>query len=281
MNHIDVVEVTNPNGYIVQELTIDGVSHGQWLDKHTEGSEDEHIAAFIRPFSELLFAWSHDIDCKGDRRFVRTLIGMDSAPIPILLCEDDPDFSCIVIVADVEKTEDFVYWNRIGYVTHNGESLEEEMKRGIVYIKSYTDNDWVFDRQEYDHVVAKYYELQKLRQSEDLLNSMDGEQNCEECAKILEEILPMGEKVLQKQMDEYGEILFDPYICDVIASPLKDLVRSKEPDKILLETYLNALKILKRHGDVHVRNNLEISILDDFGEERAAFRKYGLKCDEL
>ncbi len=29
------------------------------------------------------------------------------------------------------------------------------------------------------------------------------------------------------------------------------------------------------------RNNLEISILDDFDEERAAFRKYGLKCDEL
>lgn len=62
MNHIDVVEVTNPNGYIVQELTIDDASYGQWLDKHTEGSEDEHIAAFIRPFSELLFAWSHDID---------------------------------------------------------------------------------------------------------------------------------------------------------------------------------------------------------------------------
>ena len=336
MNHIDVVEVTNPNGYIVQELTIDGTSLGQWLDKHTEGSEDEHIAAFIRPFSELLSAWSHDIDWKGDRRFVRSLIDMDSAPAPILLCEDDPDFSCIVIVADVEKTEDCVYWNRIGYVNHNGESLEEEMKKGIAYTQSYTDDDWerygdnialadvgsdawhewiaknwdvelykrrmnytlpyykkegsvkwfintdwVFDRQEYDHVVSKYYALQKLRQSEELLNSMDGEQNYEECAKILEEILPMGEKVLQKQMDEYGEILYDPYICDVIASPLKDLVRSKEPDKILLETYLNALKILKRHGDVHVRNNLEISILDDFDEERAAFRKYGLECDEL
>jgi hypothetical protein len=67
----------------------------------------------------------------------------------------------------------------------------------------------------------------------------------------------------------------------VRASPLNDLVRRKEPDKILLETYLNALKILKKHGDIHVRNNLEISILDDFDEERAAFRKYGLKCDEL
>lgn len=220
MNHIDVVEVTNPNGYIVQELTIDGASLGQWLDKHTEGSEDEHIAAFIRPFSELLFAWSHDIDWKGDRRFVRTLIDMDSAPVPILLCEDDPDFSCIVIVADVEKTEE-------------------------------------------------------------LLCNSDDELNGAECAKILEEILPMGEEALQKQLDEYGEILFDPCICDVIASPLNDLVRRKEPDKILLETYLNALKILKKHGDIHVRNNLEISILDDFDEERAAFRKYGLKCDEL
>lgn len=281
MNHIDVAEVANSNGYIVQELTIDGILLGQWLDKHTECSEYERIATFIRPFSELLSAWSCDIDWKGDKRFVKTLIDMDKAPVPILLCEDDSAFSCIVIVADVEKTEDFVYWNRIGYVTHNGESLEEEMKRGIVYINSYTDNDWVFDRQEYDYAVSKYYELQKLRQSEALLDSMDGEQNCEECAKILEELLPMGEKVLQKQMDEYGEILFDPYICDVIASPLKDIVRSKEPDKILLETYLNALKILKRHGDVHVRNNLEISILDDFDEERIAFRKYGLKYDEL
>ncbi len=336
MNHIDVVEVTNPNGYIVQELTIDGASLGQWLDKHTEGSEDEHIAAFIRPFSELLFAWSHDIDWKGDRRFVRTLIDMDSAPVPILLCEDDPDFSCIVIVADVEKTEDCVYWNRIGYVTHNGESLEEEMEKGIAYTKSYTDDDWarygdnialedvgsdawhewiaknwdvelykrcmnytlpyykaegsikwfintdwVFDRREYEFVVEKYYALQRLRLSEELLRNSDDELNGAECAKILEEILPMGEEALQKQLDEYGEILFDPYICDVIASPLNDLVRRKEPDKILLETYLNALKILKKHGDIHVRNNLEISILDDFDEERAAFRKYGLMCDEL
>ena len=98
MNHIDVVEVTNPNGYIVQELTIDGTSLGLWLDNHTEGSEDEHIAAFIRPFSKLLSAWSCDIDWKGDKRFVRTLIDMDSAPVPILLCEDDPDFFfCLVI----------------------------------------------------------------------------------------------------------------------------------------------------------------------------------------
>ena len=36
--------------------------------------------------------------------------------LPIYMCPDDLDFSCIVLVVEVEKTKDYVYWNRVGYV---------------------------------------------------------------------------------------------------------------------------------------------------------------------
>lgn len=67
---------------------------------------------------------------------------MESTVLPLLLCEEDLDFSCIVIVVKVEKTEDFVYWNKIGYVLHENEDVEEEKKRGILYTDSYSEEDW-------------------------------------------------------------------------------------------------------------------------------------------
>lgn len=60
---------------------------------------------------------------KGDVRFMWKVISMDSAVLPLLLCEEDLDFSCIVIVGEVEKTKDFVCWNRIGYVLHDNENV--------------------------------------------------------------------------------------------------------------------------------------------------------------
>lgn len=33
---------------------------------------------------------------------------------PILMCEDDCDFSCTLIVAEIEKQLDIVFWRRIG-----------------------------------------------------------------------------------------------------------------------------------------------------------------------
>lgn len=82
------------------------------------------------------------LNWEGDIRFVWSVIGMDSAVLPLLLCEEDLDFSCIVIVAEVEKTKDVVCWNRIGYVLHEKEDFEEEKKNGILNTYVYSPEDW-------------------------------------------------------------------------------------------------------------------------------------------
>lgn len=70
------------------------------------------------------------------------IVEMDNAPLPLFLCPEDAAFSCIVIVAEVEKTKDFVYWNRIGYVLHDMENFDEEKQNGILNLEKYSDDDW-------------------------------------------------------------------------------------------------------------------------------------------
>lgn len=142
MNHIDVKNIKNRFGYTDNYWIIDGVSLPEWLDKHLENTDDKYVKSAVVKFDELYPAWNHDIEFKGDVRFVWELIGMEKSPLPILLCPDDTDFSCIVIVVDVEKTKDFVYWNRVGYVKHDNEDFNEEKQRGILYVEAYSDEDW-------------------------------------------------------------------------------------------------------------------------------------------
>ena len=47
------------------------------------------------------------------------------------------------IVAEIEKTNEFVYWKRIGTVNHSIERLEERKEHGIVFVDSYSDDDWI------------------------------------------------------------------------------------------------------------------------------------------
>lgn len=37
----------------------------------------------------------------------------------LLVCEDDCDFSCIVILVRIRKTADFVYWEKLGLLNHD------------------------------------------------------------------------------------------------------------------------------------------------------------------
>lgn len=96
----------------------------------------------IAPFDDLALAWSIPLEYSGDVRFVWKMLREDKAILPLYLCPDDLDFSCIVIVAEVEKTENYVYWNRIGYVTHVGENYKKEIEHGILDTDAYTSEDW-------------------------------------------------------------------------------------------------------------------------------------------
>lgn len=97
----------------------------------------------ISPIDDLEICWTNEYDLKGDDRFMRFILNQEQAITPILSCPEDFDFSCIVIVADVEKQHDKVLWKRIGKINHSTESFEEEKSKGILYVESYSEEDWM------------------------------------------------------------------------------------------------------------------------------------------
>ena len=90
----------------------------------------------------LEVTWGAAFDHEGDARFMRYLMQQDKAGLPLLSCPDDMDFSCVVIIAQTEKTEHCVYWKRIGRITHAAESFDAEKEHGIAFVDNYTDEDW-------------------------------------------------------------------------------------------------------------------------------------------
>lgn len=112
------------------------------LSMHLADKKTMQLPEIVEPFDDLCPAWTKDLDYAGDVKFVRHLINQDNAIVPIYMCPDDLDFSCIVIVIDVIKTTDFVYWKRAGYERIQDYDFQEERRSGILYTDSYTDEDW-------------------------------------------------------------------------------------------------------------------------------------------
>ncbi len=139
MNTIAVKAFPTPYQYRENYLVIDGRSLPEWFD-HYKDDEMKHFGTL----SGLCPAWSEALNFRYDIRFIWTLTDTDERVIlPILVCEDDLDLDCIVLVADVYKEKDSVYWNRIGRVTHQNEAKDMDLHRyGILYHESYTDKDW-------------------------------------------------------------------------------------------------------------------------------------------
>ncbi len=141
MNHIKANKVMTPYGYEEKYWHIDGKSLPEYLGEWAEETQDKYLKEFGW-FTGMCPAWSKKIDWPGDIRFVWKLIEMDSAILPLLLCEEDTDFSCVVIVAEVERAETTVRWKRIGYVRHENENFEEEKRSGILCVEAYSQEDW-------------------------------------------------------------------------------------------------------------------------------------------
>lgn len=91
----------------------------------------------------------------GDVKYICHLIDLENAVLPIYVCPDDLNFSCIVLVVEVEKTKDYVYWNRVGYVNQ---------KEGNILW--FADLNFVYSRNDYDAVVDEYRKRETLFQLE-------------------------------------------------------------------------------------------------------------------
>jgi len=88
--------------------------NGERLDEYISGYVSRNYLGLISPWLDL-----YDDECESsveEKNFVwkQTELGVDEKILPILLCPDDFDFSCTVIVAEVVNNKDTVVWSRIG-----------------------------------------------------------------------------------------------------------------------------------------------------------------------
>ncbi|HEY9839260.1 MAG: hypothetical protein ACAI44_27895 [Candidatus Sericytochromatia bacterium] len=89
-------------------LAIDGLSLDLWLAQHLSDSSIEGLVPaqkWLEGEYELDLAW---------RRISPAEPGL-STIVPLLVCPDDQDLACSVIVAEQETTESTVIWRRFGY----------------------------------------------------------------------------------------------------------------------------------------------------------------------
>lgn len=148
MNKIEVKSVMTPYAYSEYYWVIDGKAITEYLDmwpRKVSDSEDFHTDFQQRrdTMSGLLPAWCGELEWQWENDFVWELIDSpEEWNVPILVCEDDCDLSCIVILVHIRKAGNRIFWERIGRLDHSNSNLREEQQSGILCLEAYTDEDW-------------------------------------------------------------------------------------------------------------------------------------------
>lgn len=138
MNRIDVRRIKTGYGYDEYYWVIDDVPVTTYL----EDCKSKTLAVFGSLLG-LLPAWSGRLVGPGENELVWEMVdSREELNVPILVCEDDCDLSCLVIVAHIRKTEETVCWDKIGRLDHANFVAREYERSGILCLAAYTDEDW-------------------------------------------------------------------------------------------------------------------------------------------
>ncbi|MDH6365142.1 hypothetical protein M2139_002174 [Enterococcus sp. PF1-24] len=98
----------------------------------------------------LAFSWDSPLDEANDDRFLQKLLLTEkSENIPLLLCPDDFDFSCTILLLKIIFTETKVIWEKVGFISWKNFSDE------ICATTGYRDfNTW--QAPDYENYSAEY-----------------------------------------------------------------------------------------------------------------------------
>ncbi len=147
-NKIKVEAVKTCYHYMEHYWIIDGKPIVEYLDNYIKAGLCLALSRFGSMLG-LLPAWNGRLIWNWENDFIWELIdgqmnGYEEINLPILVCEDDCDLSCIIILAKVRKSENCVYWDKIGYLNRKNWDIREEQKSGILCLAAYTEKDWEF-----------------------------------------------------------------------------------------------------------------------------------------
>ena len=144
---------------------------------------DEHLDIFVdgRPLSEAL---SGVFSAECVRGLVPCLLPCHEGPdavreleisierflpppgritnAPILMCSDDVDFWCTIVIAEVQHAYDHIRWNRVGFNQCGGRKLPEGVGNPTDWMGGF--GGWSFDLSEYQAVLEAF----RLLSTEDI-----------------------------------------------------------------------------------------------------------------
>jgi hypothetical protein len=135
LNKLEVRETTTDYGYEYLGIFIDNILLDKFLFKSTH---NEMISA-------LMPAWYAELDNKGEQEYIDECLSIEDeqgVTIPILLCPEDMDFWCIVIVAKIRYTDEHVIWDKVGIVKKDNWDTTCWVNSGIRNFEKWTDEEW-------------------------------------------------------------------------------------------------------------------------------------------
>ena len=142
MNKIKISYVKTIYNYLEYYWTIDDKLIVEYLDFYVNKGLCPKLKS-MGTMMGLMNAWTGQLLWKPDNDFIWELIDCkQDINLPILVCEDDCDLNCIVIMVSICKTDKFVYWNKIGLLNHENEDFDKKKQSGILYLDAYTEEDW-------------------------------------------------------------------------------------------------------------------------------------------
>ena len=116
MNKIKISYVKTIYNYPEYYWTIDDKLIVEYLDFYIKKGLCPKLES-MGTMMGLMNAWTGQLLWKPDNDFIWELIDCkQDINLPILVCEDDCDLSCIVIMVSIHKTDKFVYWDKIRFI---------------------------------------------------------------------------------------------------------------------------------------------------------------------
>ncbi len=151
---MNTLEVISRKSIYVQDehptIIIDGTS----LDELLQNAYPDQL---LRGLIPMIVDW---MDSKEAKLVVERFYS-DVSPsiLPVLMCPDDCDLSCTIIVAEVIRSNDKIIWNRTGY-----DNSECNQNTGMIDIGTKVKwfdkvNCMIFDRETYYTSLGSIYTL--------------------------------------------------------------------------------------------------------------------------
>lgn len=128
------------------------VIDGNYIDELLEEKFPSNLYKGLVP---TITSW---MECKSERKIVwDRIIPMinSSANAPILMCPDDCDFSCTIIVAEIENLGNKIIWKRLGIdKTKYENNCPEKIGSNVEWFQKI--EQFEFEFYEYRNVIDKF-----------------------------------------------------------------------------------------------------------------------------